>query len=73
MARFNQNEPRWEVCYRMPEPNTCFPAGYDTSNLIEVSRAGEQWATFLNPETGEEIKCADFHKKMMEEISNEYR
>lgn len=74
MPRFNdRNEPRWEVCHRMPLPSTCFPAGYDASNLVEVSRVGDYWATFMNLETGEEIKCEDFHKKMMEEVNREYR
>ena len=48
-------------------PSTCFPEGYDTSNLVNVSRLGDFWATFLNLETGEEVSCKDFYDKMAQE------
>ena len=46
---------------------TCFPEGYDKSNLIEVSKIGDSWATFVNIQTGEEISCAEFYAQMRQQ------
>jgi hypothetical protein len=53
--------------HRGTKPPTFFPEGYDQSNLVEVSTIADPFAIFLNLETGEEIRCEDFHKKAMME------
>ena len=45
---------------------TCFPTGYDKSNLVEVASRGGGWATFYNMETSELVHCEDFHKQLVE-------
>jgi len=46
------------------------PIDYDESNLIDVSAVGDVFATFMNPETGEWVKCADFYNQYIEESTN---
>lgn len=51
---------------------TCFPAGYDRSNLVEVATRCGDWATFYNMETKELVHCEDFYKQLTKEREKLY-
>ena len=55
---------QYEITHSSFGASECFPVGYDKSNLINVSRVGDYWATFLDPRTGAEVSCEDFYKQM---------
>lgn len=46
---------------------TCFPRGYDRSDLRNVTCVGDLWAKFINVRTGEVVDCAEFAKQMEEQ------
>jgi hypothetical protein len=55
----------FEIGIRGPDQaKTCFPFGMNVSGWIEVTRVGDLWARFLNPQTGEEFDCAEYAKRM---------
>lgn len=59
---------KFEITHRgMPEASTCFPVGYDTSNLTEITCIGDSWAKFLSHDTHEIIDCADFYQQYLEQ------
>lgn len=60
--------PKYDIT-RGPGVATCFPAGYDRSNLVDISSIGEYWATFLNQETGEIVYCSKFYADLQAEIA----
>lgn len=45
-------------------PATCFPAGLDTSELIEVTTVSDSWGKFLDPQTGQVHDCAEYYEAM---------
>ena len=62
-----KKKPFYYIEYRGGGLPICFPEGYDTSELEEISSIGKSWATFLNVRTGDIISCEDFYKKLQEE------
>lgn len=50
---------------------TCFPEGYDTEDLIEVSTVGQVWATFYNTRTHELVPCEKFYQQYQESLNGE--
>lgn len=40
--------------------STFFPEGFDTSNLVEITRLENRWAEFLDLATGEVVCCETF-------------
>lgn len=63
-----QTKPRYVLEHRGSLPPTFFPEGYDTSNLLEISTRGDAFAVFMNIETGETIRCEDFHEQARKEL-----
>lgn len=43
---------------------TCFPEGFDTSNLKEISTLTSMFAKFINIETGDEYDCETYYNQM---------
>ncbi len=52
-------------------PGICLPADMDMGDLMEVSGIGDEWAKFMNSQTGEYIDCAVYAAKAREEIGRE--
>ena len=48
-------------------PWTCFPDHLDTSNFIDVSVIGREWAIFWCEETGREHDCSDYYDEYNDE------
>lgn len=46
-------------------PPSCFPADLDTSDFIEISQVGDQWAKFIDKETGQKHDCKKYHDEMI--------
>ena len=47
---------------------TCFPSGYDTGDLREITMLTDAWAKFINIRTGEVVDCARFAQDMRDQI-----
>lgn len=65
-----KHTPKFVISYpsQRHEAPSCFPVGYDMTNLARVtylSGSGE-WATYINTQTGEKIDCAVFAKQMLD-------
>jgi len=60
--------PRFEVMYNTSkgDPPSCFPIGYDRSELIEISSMMDSWAKYINSSTGEVVDCALFAARMID-------
>lgn len=58
----------WVCTPRQGRPIDFFPAGYDTSDLIEVSRVGDLYSRYIKRSTGEEVNCADFVAESQEHL-----
>ena len=41
-------------------PRSCFPVGYDTSDLVDVTQVTDMWRRYVKRSTGEEVDCAKF-------------
>jgi hypothetical protein len=69
MALFSKKGPEFEIEHRgMGRSSTCFPVGYDKSDLMEIMDNSSGWAVFYNPRTGETINCSDFYKQLAEKL-----
>lgn len=64
-----QSTPQWEVTRsnQPGRPSSCFPAGFDTSNLKDISSVCDVWAKYINVTTGETVDCAKFAALMQEQ------
>jgi len=59
-------EPKFVLSYpsqRHGAPS-CFPIGYDTRNLMDISCIMDEWAKYINTQTGEKIDCKIFADQM---------
>jgi len=73
MALFSKKGPEFEIEHRgMGRSSTCFPVGYDTSDLMEIMDNSSSWAVFYNPRTGETVNCADFYAQLVKEMELNY-
>ena len=61
--------PRWQVEYRQHQATIVLPYEFDTSNLIEVTRVGDQFARFVYRDRVGEVDCAVFAQWMREEMA----
>ena len=50
------------------EPKICLPMYTNTSNWIEITTIGDEWAKFLDPENGCIYDCALFYEASMKEL-----
>ncbi len=59
-------KPFFYIERRPGKADICLPEGFDMYNLIDISKIGDVWATFLNIETDEEISCEKYYKQLKE-------
>ena len=57
-------KPFFYIERRPGKTDICLPEGFDMYNLIDISKVGDTWATFLNIETDEEISCEKYYKEL---------
>lgn len=62
------NNARWVVTNTYPR--RCFPVGFDTEGLVEISTIASAWAVFINPATGERLDCAEFAAQMQADLED---
>lgn len=48
---------------------TCFPLGMDTSGLVEISCISDEWARFVDPQSGRVIRCEDYWAQLQSRLT----
>ena len=48
--------------------HTCFPENLDATGFLNMSRIGDRWAIFLNPDTGEVHDCKVYYSEVLLQI-----
>lgn len=52
-------------------PRTCFPAGLNTADLIDMSRVGDTWGRFFDLKNDKIHDCEEYYQRMLKERADE--
>lgn len=62
---------KYEVDYNsisdMKTPISCFPVGFDKSNLLDITTIADRFRKYLNHTTGQVIDCGHYYELAMKE------